>query len=77
MNLEVLATKMFKVNMNLSPDLMNYIFQIRTNPYALRRNDTFSIRQVSSVYHGTKSLSFLGPKIWELVPSETKQSESL
>ena len=33
MNLEVLATKKFKVNMNLSPDLMNYIFQKRTNPY--------------------------------------------
>ena len=32
MNLEVLATKKFKVNMNLSPDLMNYIFQKRTNP---------------------------------------------
>ena len=32
---------------------------------------------MSSVYHGTESLSFLGPKIWELVPSEIKQSESL
>ena len=29
------------------------------------------------VYHGTESLSFLGPKIWELVPSEIKQSKSL
>ena len=33
--------------------------------------------QVSSVYHGTESLPFLGPKIWELVPSEIKQSEIL
>ena len=42
-NLQVLATEMFKVNMNLSPDLKNDIFLKRTNPYALRRNDTFSI----------------------------------
>ena len=42
-NLQVLATEMFKVNMNLSPDLMNDIFLKRTNPYTLQRNDTFSI----------------------------------
>ena len=34
-NLQVLATEMFKVNMNLSPDLMNDIFLKRTNPYTL------------------------------------------
>ena len=61
-NLQVLATKMFKVNMNLSPDLMNDIFLNRTNPYTLWRNDTFFIRQVSSEYHVTNCLSFLGPK---------------
>ena len=32
---------------------------------------------MSSVYHGTECLSFLGPKIWELVPSDIKQLESL
>ena len=73
-NLQVLATEMFKVNINLSRDLMNDIFKKRTNPYTLRRNDTFSIRQVNSIYQGTKSLLFLGPKIWELVSSENKQS---
>ena len=30
-----------------------------------------------SVYNGTESLSFLGPKIWELVPEDAKQSGSL
>ena len=69
--------EMFKVNMNLSPDLINDIFLKRTNTYTLRRNDRFSIRQVNSVYHGTKSLSFLGPNFWELVPSEINESESL
>ena len=29
------------------------------------------------VYHGTESLSFLGPKISDLVPVEVKQSETL
>ena len=30
-----------------------------------------------SVYHDTESLSFLGPTIWDLLPMELKQSESL
>ena len=33
--------------------------------------------KVHSVYHGTQSLSFLGPKIWDLVQVELKQSETL
>ena len=54
---------MFKVNMNLSPDLMNDVKKNKTNPYTLPGNDTFSIQQVSSVYHGSKSLLLLGQKI--------------
>ena len=30
-----------------------------------------------SVYHGTELLSFLGSKIWDLVPMRLKLSESL
>ena len=32
---------------------------------------------VHSVYHGTESLSFEDPKIWNLMPLELKQLESL
>ena len=34
-NLQVLATEMFKVNMNLSLDLVNDIFIKRTKPYTI------------------------------------------
>ena len=61
----------------MAPEFLNEIFQNRALPYNLRTNSSFSSRQVHSVYHGTESLSFLGPKIWELVPEDTKQSESL
>jgi len=75
-NLQVLASEMFKVKNKMSPEIINEIFQNRTTAYNLRANSSFSIRQVHSVYHGTESLSFLGPKIWELVPEDIKQSES-
>ena len=48
----------------------------KTRPYNLHRNDTFERRQVHSVFHGTESLSFLSPKTSDLVPVESKQSES-
>ena len=45
--------------------------------YDLRNNTLFKRRTVNSVWHGTDSVSHLGPKIWDLVPSEIKESESL
>ena len=76
-NLQVLAIEMFQIKNNMAPEFFNEIFQNRALPYNLRTNSSFSSRQVHTVCHGTKSLSFLGPKIWELVPEDIKQSESL
>ena len=76
-NLQALATEMFKIHMSLSPDILRQIFVPKISLYNLRRNNTFERRQVHSVYHGTESLSFLGQKIWDLVPLELKQLESL
>ena len=36
----------------------------------------FKRRRVNSAWHGTKSVSYLDPKIFGLVPSEIKESES-
>ena len=46
-------------------------------PYNFRRNDTLQRRRVNCIRHGTESVSFLGPKIWDLVPSDIKLSQSL
>ena len=61
----------------MAPEFLNEIFQNRALPYNLRANSNFCRRRVHSVHHGAESLSFLRPKIWELVPKDTKQSESL
>ena len=76
-NLQALATEMFKIHTSLSPDILREIFVPKISLYNLRRDNTFERRQVHSVYHGTESLSFLGPKIWDLVPLELKQLEIL
>ena len=76
-NLRVLVTEPYKVKNNMAPEILNEIFQNRTSSYNLRTNSSFAVRPVHSVYHGTESFSFLGQKIWELVPEHVKQSESL
>ena len=76
-NFQVLATEMFKIHRGMSPDILREIFVPKISSYNLGRNNTFQRRQVHSVYHSTESLSFLGPKIWDLVPLELKQLESL
>ena len=76
-NLQALATEMFKISDNLSPDIVKEIFQKRIVPYNLRSENSFMSRQVNSVCHGTESLSFLGPKIWEQVPQEIKESDNI
>ena len=67
---------MFKVKINIAPEIINEIFQNSASAYNLRKNSSFPIRQVHSLNHGTESLSFLDPKTWELVPENIKQSES-
>ena len=32
---------------------------------------------MKSVYYGSETISFLDPKIWELLPSNSKDSENL
>ena len=72
-----MKTKIFKINRGVSPEVPTETFVSETSLFNLRTNDTFERRQVHSVYHGTELLSFLGPKIWDILPAELKQSESL
>ena len=72
-----LANDMFKVENKIAPETIKEIFTPKAIPYDLRNYNSFKRRRVNSVWHGTESVSYLGPKIWDLVPNEIKESESL
>ena len=77
-NIQRLAIEMFKFYNGLSPPLMNDIFKLREeNPYNLRHVSEFSRTMINSVYHGTESIPFLGPKIWDILPEKLKNIETL
>ena len=56
---------------------MKEIFQLRNSNYNLRKNPTLETRDVKSILSGTETISYLGPKIWEQVPNEIKNSSSI
>ena len=58
---------------------ISYIKQkkmVKHTQYIIRRL-IFRIPSIRTVYHGSESISFLGPKIWNILPYEIKQQTSL
>ena len=77
-NIQTLATEMFKVKNEMSPEIICDIFTQRiNNHYNLRHINHFETPFVRTVYNGTESVSYLGPKIWDIVPEEYKTLNSL
>ena len=70
-----LATKMFKVKNNIAPEIMKELFGPKMSPSNFRNNNSFKRRRVNFVWHATESVSYLGPKIWDLVTNEIKESD--
>ena len=75
-NIQTLAIEVFKVLNGLSPKIMNEIFPIKDNIGHCSRFP-FTTSNIRTVYYGTETISFLGPKIWSILPNEIKESESL
>ena len=67
-NVRKLAIEIFKVLHGPSPPILNYIFVPVSRPYNFCQNDTLQRPRVNSFRCGTESISFLGPKIWDIVP---------
>ena len=77
-NIRQLAIEMFKVSKGLCPEIVKGLFQFRNDiPYNLRHRSKFHIPPLRTAFSGTESIKYLGPKIWELIPDEMKEIESL
>ena len=76
-NLPALATEMHKISNGLSKPLLKDISPVNKNPYILNENSQFSRPRINTVHHGTESILNLGPKIWDLVPSNLKEISDL
>ena len=68
---------MFKSKKGLSPIINQEVFPKRDIKYNLRSQTDLKTSGTSTVHKGTESLRSLGPKVWNLIPEEIKESESL
>ena len=68
---------MLKVTNNYSNSLISEIFDKGNNVYDIQNPSEFDRPKVRSVFNGTESISLLGPKIWDIVPSKLKQWETV
>ena len=68
---------MYKAINDLSPSSLNFIFSKREIPYNLRNKNPFKSNNIRTVFNGTETISYRGPRIWELVPNDIKKSKTL
>ena len=76
-NLQKLAIEMFKAKNNLSPSLLSEIFSVYQPLYNLRNNRCWKNENIRTVFYGTETITYRGPKTWELVPYSIREIKSL
>ena len=69
-NVQKLAVEIYKLLHGFSPRILNDIFVPISRAYNFRRNDTLQRRRVSSVRHGTESISFFDYRYGILYPAK-------
>ena len=68
---------MDKMLNGLYPDIMPDSFETKDNYDNTCNAPAFSSRNVKTVRYGLQTISYMAPKIWNLVPKEMKQVTTL
>ncbi len=76
-NLQKLAVQMYKVRHNISPLPIQELFIKHDNTHDLRSEGCWVMPNARTVNYGTETIRYRGPKTWDLLPNDIKESESL
>ena len=76
-NIRLLAIELYKAKNNLSSQLMLELFQRCEVNYNAPSQKDFSLRPTNTSSYGLKSLTYLAPNIWNLVPQDIRSANSL
>ena len=75
--MQKLAIEIYKIINDLSPSFMKKLFPFTTNEYNLRHDRLFKTENIRTVHYGIETISYWGPKIWDMLPHHIKHSENL
>ena len=78
-NIHSLAIEMFKVLIDLSTPDFSQLFQLNESLYGLRSNgpQKLCIPNINSVRFGKGSIRYFGPVIWNSIPAEIRNANTL
>ena len=76
-NIQALMIEIYKLLNGLSPPIMNDLFNIREMQYNLRNFRELQSYNVRTVRFGLETISFKGPQLWQQLPEDIKNSDSL
>ena len=69
--------EIYKFENNLSPPLIDDMFQVWKTNYNLRHFQKFTNTKKNSVKMGLETITYREPQLWNLVPTEIKDAPSL
>ena len=76
-NLQKLMTEIFKVKTGIAPELMKGVIEFADVLYNLRNQSKCRRDIPCTERYGIETASSVGPKLWDKVPTEIKNSKSL
>ena len=75
--LRLIAIQVYKCLNGLSPQYVNYLYDVKENQYNLRNKIRLVQPIVNTVNYGILSVSYHGAKVWNMLPENIKAAESL
>ena len=74
-NLQTLAIEMYEVSKSIPPKIFVDIFSRNSCAnYNLHYQSEFSRPLVKLAFNGTETISYLGPRTWDLIPLKMKET---
>ena len=76
-NIRLLSIELYKVKHNFSNQVMSELFNLRNINYDFRSQTDFELGPIYTTVYGVRSLKYFAPKIWNIVPIDIGNSDSL
>ena len=70
-------TEIYKTKWELNPTFMREIFVEKHSTYGLRSCHNLLLPQARTTCYGLETISFLGSRLWQALPNDMKQSDTL
>ena len=76
-NIQFLAIERYKARHDISSHIMEKLFKQQNILYNLCSETDFTTGSIGTVNNGLKSLRYLGPEIWNIIPPDIRNSGNI